>query len=67
MKRTIAILALAAAVVLGVVAYAEYAPRETPPGQPPLGRLHASNLDTLQQAFNDAAEQVRVLTLLSPT
>jgi hypothetical protein len=67
MKRAILIPAIVAFAVLGIAALAEYGPRETPAGQPPLVRLSASNLDTLRQSFNDSADTVRVLALLSPT
>ena len=39
----------------------------TPPGQPPLISLAASNLDQFKQAFNDAADRNRLVLLLSPT
>jgi hypothetical protein len=39
----------------------------TPPGQPPLTSLTASNLDQFQRQFNDAADRVRLVLLLSPT
>jgi hypothetical protein len=39
----------------------------TPPSQPPLTSLTPSNLDQFQRVFNDAADRVRLVLLLSPT
>jgi len=49
------------------LAWLRYAPRRTPPGQPALSRLDAATLGTFRDAFNDAAEETRVLLLFSPT
>jgi hypothetical protein len=40
---------------------------QTPAGQPPLGELNASSLETLKAEFNRASEQFRIIVLLSPT
>jgi hypothetical protein len=48
----------------GIAALYFWAPRRTPAGQSPLANL---DLAAFQQAFNDAAGQVRVVLLLSPT
>ena len=56
-----------ALVVLLAVAYYNYAPRETPAGQPPLVLLSPQNFSEFQKQFNDSAASVRVVTLLSPT
>ena len=57
--------ALAALVV--VAASYKFGPRQTPPGQPPLVYLNNQNLEELRAAFNAAADQTRVLAMLSPT
>jgi len=57
--------ALAALVV--VAASYKFSTRQTPPGQPPLVYLNNQNLEELRAAFNAAADQTRVLAMLSPT
>ena len=57
--------ALAALVV--VAASYKFGTRQTPPGQPPLVYLNNQNLEELRAAFNAAADQTRVLAMLSPT
>jgi hypothetical protein len=39
----------------------------TPPGQPPLTSLTPGNLDQFRRVFNDAADRIRLVLLLSPT
>lgn len=61
-------LVLAAMVVLSsAAAWYVWGPRETPAGQPELAELTAENLTGLQRQFNDDADKVRMLVLLSPT
>jgi len=48
-------------------AFLGYAPREVPPGQPPLVYLNPQNFDDLRKQFNDSATSPRVLLMLSPT
>jgi hypothetical protein len=50
--------------VLGAVTARYWRAGSAPSGRPPLANL---NLVAFQQAFNDAAGQVRVILLLSPT
>ena len=57
--------ALAALAVVG--AYYKFSTRQTPPGQPPLVYLDNHNLEELRAAFNAAADQTRVVAMLSPT
>jgi len=57
--------ALVALVV--VAASHKFSTRQTPPGQPPLVYLNDQNLKELRAAFNAAADQTRVLAMLSPT
>lgn len=55
-------------VVLALVAYWYYwGSSRTPPGQPPLTSLTPNNLDQFQHAFNDTADHIRVVLLVSPT
>jgi hypothetical protein len=42
-------------------------PAHTPQGQPPLATIAGSDLAAFQKAFNDSAETVRLIVLLSPT
>lgn len=55
------------AVLGGVLAWHYYARPLAPAGQPPLIEISASNLDRLRGEFNQAAGDVRVILLLSPT
>lgn len=64
-KRLLLIVALAAALV--AAGYWVYAPQTTPAGQPPLAVLSPENLAEFQEQFNDSADRIRVLALLSPT
>lgn len=69
MKRKYVIYALAAvvgAIVLFVV-YKVYLGSTAPTGQQPLVRLDNSNIDSLKKSFNDSADSVRVIVMLSPT
>ena len=58
-----------ALVLCGLLAagYYVFAPRETPPGQPPLKVLEDSGAGEFERQFNAAADSVRVVVLLSPT
>jgi hypothetical protein len=67
MKRMLwVITAVIITLLLGAV-FLAYAPREVPPGQPPLVYLNPQNSDDLRKQFNDAAASPRVLLMLSPT
>jgi hypothetical protein len=66
MKRTWSVvLAAAVAVILGAV----YLTRtgHAPAGQPSLVEMNGSTLSALQDEFNRASDQLRVILLLSPT
>jgi hypothetical protein len=63
-KRIVAVIATLA--VCGVLSYF-YAGHRTPSGQPPLVELEPTNFTTIENAFNAAKDEVRVLVLLSPT
>ena len=67
MKRPFMLVACALALLATIAGYAEYVPRATPRGQPPLVRLDAGSLDRLREQFNRSSDRVRVLALLSPT
>jgi len=54
------------AIVLFVVYYL-YLGSTVPTGQQPLVRLDNSNLESLKKSFNDSADSVRVMVMLSPT
>ena len=59
---------LLAIAVLAFVAYWYYwGSSRTPPGQPPLASLTASNLDPFTLVFNEAPDRTRLLLLVSPT
>ena len=61
------ILAIAAILVLGGALSYFYAGHQTPLGQPPLAELKPHNFTIIENAFNAAKDEVRVLLLLSPT
>ena len=65
-KRTILILALAIGTVLLAVYYF-YLGSTVPNGQQPLVRLNSANAGSLKNAFNESADSVRVIVMLSPT
>jgi len=54
------------AIVLFVVYYL-YLGSTAPTGQQALVRLNNSNIDSLKQSFNESADSVRVIMMLSPT
>jgi len=54
------------AIVLLVVYYL-YFGSTAPTGQQPLVRLDNSNIESLKKSFNDSADSVRVVVMLSPT
>ena len=54
------------AIVLFVVYYL-YLGSAVPTGQQPLVRLDNANIDSLKKSFNDSADSVRVIVMLSPT
>ena len=59
-------IAIVVAVILLVVSYL-YLGSAAPVGQQPLVRLNESNLDALKKSFNESADSVRVMVMLSPT
>ena len=60
------LLAVIGAILLFVVYYL-YLGSTVPVGQRPLVRLNASNFDSLKKSFNESADSVRIVVMLSPT
>jgi hypothetical protein len=60
------LLALVAAILLFLVYYL-YLGSSAPVGQQPLVHLDQSKIDSLKKSFNDSADSVRVMVMLSPT
>ena len=60
------LVAVVGAIVMFVVYYL-YLGSTVPPGQQPLVRLDNSNIESLKTSFNDSADSVRVVVMLSPT
>jgi cell division protein FtsL len=54
------------AIVLFIVYYL-YLGSSAPSGQQPLVRLDNTKIDSLKKSFNDSADSVRVMVMLSPT
>lgn len=50
-----------------VVGQRQFGTHFTPPGQPALVHLDPASLESLRAEFNQAADCVRVVALLSPT
>jgi hypothetical protein len=67
MKRKILILGFALVAVAFVMFYYLRSEGSAPKGQQPLVRLDSSNVVDLKEAFNGAANSVRVVVMLSPT
>ena len=66
MKRNYILGALLTVVLLGTLVYL-YNGSKAPSGQPPLESLTAQNVADVQDEFNAAKDDARVLLLLSPT
>ncbi len=60
-------IAVVAAAALAVAGWYYYGGRSTPAGQPPLTTIDGEASEALRVQFNQAANQVRVVLLLSPT
>ena len=60
------LVAVVGAFVLFVVYYL-YLGSTAPTGQQPLVRIDNSNIESLKKSFNDSADSVRVMVMLSPT
>ena len=66
MKERLLIGMILAALLLTAGVYL-WGPSKAPPGQPPLFTLSASNFSEFQSAFDSAADEPRIILLLSPT
>jgi hypothetical protein len=64
-KRLLIAAVLAVVLVLAGVYF--WGPSKTPAGQPPLSTLSESTLANFESAFDSAADQPRMVLLLSPT
>jgi hypothetical protein len=64
-NRRILIVILAILLVLSGIYF--WGPSKTPAGQSPLSTLSESTLANFQSAFDSAADEPRILLLLSPT
>ena len=65
-RRKIALIAVIVALLLAAAWY-QFGGHRTAPGQPPLAELNAGSLEQLSADFNAAADQQRMILLLSPT
>jgi len=65
MKKT-GLIALVTVLAAGLLAW-RILSHQTPKGQPPLTYLTNENLANFEAAFNNAADETRMLLLLSPT
>ena len=66
-KRVVyGIVGVVAAIILFLVYYL-YLGSSAPSGQQPLVRLNNANIDSLKKSFNESADSVRVMVMLSPT
>jgi hypothetical protein len=67
MKRKGVILGSVLAAIAFLAFYYFYWGSTVPNGQQPLVRLNVSNIGSLKNAFNESANSVRVIVMLSPT
>jgi hypothetical protein len=65
-SRKIALAGVIAALLIAAAWY-QFGGHRTAPGQPPLAELSAAKLEQLRTDFNAAADQPRMILLLSPT
>ena len=61
-----ALMVVAGAILLFAVYYF-YLGSTVPAGQQPIVHLTDSNFDSLKKSFNESADSVRVMVMLSPT
>ena len=67
MSRRRLLLILVFVAVVGTFAWARFAAHNVPVGQPSLAYLDSAPLETLKADFNRAANETRIVVLLSPT
>jgi len=66
-KHTIYGLVAVVGVIVLFVVYYLYLGSTAPTGQQPLVRLDNSNIESLKKSFNESADSIRVIVMLSPT
>ena len=66
-RKSYTLVLVAVVVLSSAAAWYVWGPRETPAGQPGLADLTVENLPAFQKQFNDDADKVRLVVLLSPT
>jgi hypothetical protein len=66
-KHVIYALVAAAGAMLLFLFYSLYLGSTVPDGQQPIVHLNDSNVDSLKKSFNESADSVRVMVMLSPT
>jgi hypothetical protein len=66
MNRKRVLLFSALVIVFGALYYF-YGSSSAPKGQPPLVSLREKNFSSLKDAFNQSADYVRIVVMLSPT
>jgi hypothetical protein len=67
MTRRRLVILLVVVLIAGAWAWTRFGSHDVPAGQPPLAYLGPASLATLKAGFNRAADQTRVIVLLSPT
>jgi len=67
MRRTLVITPAVTLVTLFALLCAGCGPAHAPEGQPPLATITGGDSSAFQKAFNDTAENLRVIVLMSPT
>ena len=67
MTRRKLILLLVVVSIVGALAWMRFATHDAPAGQRPLASLDLASLVTLKAEFNRAANETRIIVLLSPT
>ena len=65
-RQKVALVSIIAALLIAAAWY-QFGGHRTAPGQLPLAELSAASIDQLRAAFNAAADQPRMILLLSPT
>lgn len=65
-RQKVALVSIIAALLIAAAWY-QFGGHRTAPGQAPLAELNASSIDQLRADFNAAADQPRMILLLSPT
>jgi len=66
-KYVIYALVVVAGAILLFAVYYLYLGSTVPAGQQPIVHLKDSNFDSLKESFNESADSVRVMVMLSPT